>query len=106
MVAPGKARFYFSGLMAGLIRILIRIYQCTLSPVLSWLGGPGMGCRFEPSCSEYFAQAVRMHGALAGSWLGVKRLARCQPWGGCGYDPVPAQDRVVGCCPAEPRICE
>ena len=73
-----------------LLRFLIRAYQWTLSPLLAWLGGPGSGCRFHPTCSEYFLKAVERHGALRGSWLGVKRLARCQPWGGQGEDPVPA----------------
>ncbi len=78
-----------------LIRILIRGYQLLLSPALQLLTGPGGGCRFEPSCSRYFLEACETHGALRGSWLGLKRLARCQPWGGLGFDPVPPA-RVVG----------
>jgi len=46
-------------------------------------------CRFHPSCSHYFAEAVERHGAWRGAWLGVRRLLRCQPFGGSGYDPVP-----------------
>ena len=75
--------------MLQLLRFVLRAYQVTLSPALSWLGGPGGGCRFEPTCSVYFAQALEEYGALRGSWLGLKRLARCQPWGGQGIDPVP-----------------
>jgi putative membrane protein insertion efficiency factor len=75
--------------MRGFVRILIRIYQVTLSPILALLGGPAAGCRFQPTCSEYFLQAVEMHGVLRGSWLGMKRLGRCHPWGGRGDDPVP-----------------
>ncbi|MEP6602823.1 MAG: membrane protein insertion efficiency factor YidD [Spartobacteria bacterium] len=75
--------------MRGIVRIFIRIYQVTLSPLLAALGGPASGCRFEPTCSEYFLQAVDGHGVLSGSWLGLKRLARCHPWGGRGHDPVP-----------------
>lgn len=75
--------------MTLLIRIFIRLYQWTLSPLLSFITGPGGGCRFEPSCSRYFLEAVERHGALRGSWLGLKRLARCHPWGGTGWDPVP-----------------
>jgi uncharacterized protein len=88
MVASGKARFY-SALMVGLVRFFIRAYQCTLSPLLRLLSGPGSGCRFTPTCSAYFLQAVEVHGVLHGSWLGLKRLGRCHPWGGCGHDPVP-----------------
>lgn len=95
MVASGWTRFYPKRLMRGLIRILIRAYQLTLSPLLCAFGGPGSGCRFEPSCSEYFLQAVEMHGALRGSWLGLKRIGRCHPWGGSGHDPVPAIDRCA-----------
>jgi putative membrane protein insertion efficiency factor len=89
MVASGKARFYPSALMLFLVRLFIRFYQYTLSPLLSLLGGPGSGCRFEPTCSAYFLEAIEMHGLARGSWLGLKRLARCQPWGGSGCDPVP-----------------
>jgi len=75
--------------MLGLVRFFIRIYQFTLSPLLRLLCGPNSGCRFTPSCSAYFLEAIEVHGIGHGSWLGLKRLARCQPWGGCGYDPVP-----------------
>src|SRR5919109_3148701 len=94
MVASGEARFY-SALMLGLIRFVIRLYQSTLSPVLRLLCGADCGCRFTPTCSRYFLEAVETHGVAYGSWLGFKRLARCQPWGGCGYDPVPSY-RVNG----------
>ncbi|HEX4639623.1 MAG TPA: membrane protein insertion efficiency factor YidD [Chthoniobacterales bacterium] len=95
MVASSQARFYSSRLMRGIIRIFIRIYQLTLSPILSVLAGPGSGCRFHPSCSEYFLQAVETHGALRGTWLGLKRIGRCHPWGGSGDDPVPAADHCA-----------
>jgi putative membrane protein insertion efficiency factor len=88
MVASGKARFY-PALMLGLVRFFIRSYQYTLSPFLRLLCGPNSGCRFTPTCSAYFLEAIEAHGIFYGSWLGLKRLARCQPWGGSGYDPVP-----------------
>ena len=72
-----------------IVRLLIRSYQRFLSPVIHFIGGPGAGCRFRPTCSEYFLQAVEKHGLFKGGWLGICRLARCQPWGGSGYDPVP-----------------
>lgn len=76
--------------MITLFIIFIRIYQRLISPALQLLCGPGCGCRFEPSCSEYFVQALEKHGFLRGLRLGIWRIARCHPWGGCGYDPVPA----------------
>src|SRR5437899_2566525 len=91
MVASGRTRFYSSGSMLKVLRVVIRFYQFTISPVLSTLGGPSSGCRFEPTCSRYFLEAVELHGIARGGWLGLKRLARCQPWGGCGHDPVPEQ---------------
>lgn len=62
---------------------LIRGYQLLLSPVLP------ASCRYQPTCSAYAIEAIQRHGALAGSWLAAKRLGRCHPWGGSGYDPVP-----------------
>jgi putative membrane protein insertion efficiency factor len=62
---------------------LVWVYQSTLGPTLP------PSCRFSPSCSHYAYGAIERHGALRGSWLAIKRLARCQPWGGSGYDPVP-----------------
>jgi uncharacterized protein len=76
--------------MVPILKLLLKIYKLTLSPFLAALtGGPGTGCRFVPTCSEYFVQAIEAHGLLVGGWLGLKRLARCHPWGGSGYDPVP-----------------
>lgn len=75
--------------MKWLVRILIRGYQSFISPVIHFIGGPGSGCRFTPTCSEYFLQAVEKHGFFRGSWLGTVRIIRCNPWGGQGHDPVP-----------------
>ena len=79
--------------MLSLARFFIRAYQYTFSPLLSLICGAGSGCRFTPTCSAYFLEAVETHGILRGSWLGLKRLARCQPWGGAGHDPVPKPGR-------------
>jgi len=76
--------------MTSLLVFAIRIYQVLLSPALQAVCGPGCGCRFKPTCSEYFIQALRRHGFLKGLGLGIGRIARCHPWGGCGYDPVPS----------------
>jgi len=62
---------------------LIRFYQWALSPLL------GRNCRFDPSCSEYSLQAFRKFGIIKGFSLSIKRISRCHPWGGHGYDPLP-----------------
>lgn len=65
----------------------IRLYQKILSPILS--GVFGMRCRYSPSCSHYAAEAILEWGIVKGTWMGVKRIASCSPWGGMGDDPVP-----------------
>jgi len=87
MVEARWPRLYLAQNM--LIRLFIRGYQLFVSPILSVIAGPGNGCRFEPTCSHYFLQAVELHGSWRGSWLGIRRLCRCHPWGGAGVDPVP-----------------
>jgi uncharacterized protein len=73
--APGLAAIAVLGLLRG--------YKLLLSPLLAG------SCRFQPSCSAYMSEAVRIHGAVRGTWLGVRRLTRCLPFGGFGIDPVP-----------------
>ncbi|MED5585270.1 MAG: membrane protein insertion efficiency factor YidD [Verrucomicrobiota bacterium] len=85
--------------MKFLIRVLIRFYQLAISPLIHWVGGPGSGCRYTPSCSEYFLEAVEKHGSLSGSVMGLKRIFRCAPWGGHGHDPVP-------CTKKEPAVAD
>ena len=72
-----------------ILRTTVRFYQRFLNPLLKALAGPGAGCRYAPTCSHYFLQAVEAHGPWRGSWLGICRIFRCHPWGGSGYDPVP-----------------
>lgn len=72
-----------------LVILPVRFYQRFISKPLHFLCGPNSGCRFTPSCSHYFIQAVEEHGALKGSAMGIWRILRCNPWGGYGYDPVP-----------------
>jgi len=62
---------------------LIRIYQWVISPIL------GPKCRFTPTCSHYSLEAFRKYGLIKGLWLSARRISRCHPWGGHGYDPVP-----------------
>ena len=68
--------------MSHLLIGVVRLYQLLLSPLLP------AHCRFEPTCSQYAIDALRRYGAIRGSWLAVRRLLRCHPFGGCGYDPV------------------
>jgi len=70
-------------IVARLVVQLIRGYQVTLSPLLP------SACRYQPTCSRYALEAVERYGALKGTWLGAKRIARCHPFHAGGYDPVP-----------------
>ena len=69
--------------MRTVLILLVRAYQVTLSPLFSGC------CRFEPSCSNYMIEALQRHGVFKGLYLGIRRLLRCHPFGGSGYDPVP-----------------
>lgn len=66
---------------------LVWIYRILVSPLL------GANCRYQPTCAVYAEQALRRHGAFKGGWLVLKRIGRCHPWGGSGYDPVPEMDK-------------
>jgi putative membrane protein insertion efficiency factor len=76
--------------LAALLRLPILAYRLVVSPIL------GTNCRFAPSCSEYALDALARHGAIRGGWLAVRRIARCHPWGGHGYDPVPPRSAGTG----------
>ena len=73
----------FSRALIYLLKGFIRLYQILISP---WLG---QNCRYDPTCSAYALAALERFGPLQGSWIAVKRIARCHPFGGSGYDPVP-----------------
>ena len=72
-----------SRFLARILILMIQGYKVLISPLLP------PACRYEPTCSQYFAQALERKGLWKGSWLGLKRLLRCHPWGGSGHDPVP-----------------
>jgi putative membrane protein insertion efficiency factor len=67
--------------------LLVRFYRLAISP---WLGG---NCRFDPTCSSYAIEALQVHGVIKGTWLAARRIGRCHPWGGSGYDPVPTSQK-------------
>lgn len=66
-----------------LVLLPIRLYQWILSP---WLG---QNCRFQPTCSQYAKEAIEKWGVIKGTWLAIKRIGKCHPWGSYGFDPVP-----------------
>jgi hypothetical protein len=70
-------------LLAKFFILLIRIYQYTISPLLP------PSCRYVPTCSAYGVEAITKYGPFKGGWLTIKRISKCNPWGGSGYDPVP-----------------
>lgn len=72
--------------LSGILILLIRFYQLAISP---WLGS---SCRYQPTCSAYMLEAIRIWGPFRGGWLGIRRIFRCHPWGDSGYDPVPEKD--------------
>lgn len=79
---------------------LIRGYQLFLSPLKNALFGAAAKCRFTPTCSQYALEAIQIHGAVKGAWLGLRRLLRCHPWGAWGPDPVPGKRETNrdACC--------
>lgn len=72
-----------SRLLARLMSLPVHFYRACISPMLP------PSCRFTPTCSEYAIEALRKHGPVKGSYLTIRRIMRCHPWGGSGYDPVP-----------------
>ena len=72
--------------LAHLAALPIRAYRLLLSP---WLG---LNCRYQPTCSAYALEALEKHGAIRGTWLAIRRIVRCHPGGGSGYDPVPDRE--------------
>jgi putative membrane protein insertion efficiency factor len=74
---------FTSQLLTTLLIVPVKLYQYLISPML------GASCRFTPTCSSYAIEALKKHGPIKGLYLAVKRILRCNPWGGHGYDPVP-----------------
>ena len=78
-----RFRGYFRKATVFPLVLLVRFYQVCISPFTP------SSCRFTPTCSQYALEALRKHGLFKGSWLALRRILRCHPWGGSGYDPVP-----------------
>ena len=72
--------------LAFIFSLPFRLYRATFSPLV------GMNCRYQPTCSAYALEALKSHGAIRGIWLTVRRVLRCHPLGGSGYDPPPERD--------------
>lgn len=68
--------------------VLVRFYQLAISPLL------GSNCRYSPTCSAYMIEALHTHGFFKGLYLGTKRILKCHPWGGSGFDPVPKKEKI------------
>ena len=75
-------------IVSTILIVPIRFYQLCISPLF-----PG-ACRYTPTCSQYAVEAIKIHGPLKGSLLALRRIGRCHPWGGSGYDPVPPKDNT------------
>jgi hypothetical protein len=74
---------WISSAIVFLLSLPIHFYRLCISPMLP------KQCRFTPTCSQYALEALKKHGPIKGLWLTIKRISRCHPWGGSGYDPVP-----------------
>ena len=98
----GKA---FTRFIAGVMLFLIKIYQKTLSPLLSSIFGSACACRFYPSCSNYAAEAIRVHGVIRGSALALVRLLKCTPLHPGGIDPVPPAKGGKASAPSCNTLC-
>ena len=73
----------FTSIISSTLISILKFYKKAISP---WLP---IACRYKPTCSEYMIEAIQKHGAWHGVILGIKRISRCHPWGGSGFDPVP-----------------
>ena len=86
--------------VAFILSLPVRAYRLFISPLL------GTNCRYAPSCSAYAVEALMTHGAVRGTWLATRRICRCHPWGGSGYDPVPPpRGQALSVSSAKERSC-
>ncbi|QYA25481.1 membrane protein insertion efficiency factor YidD [Gramella sp. MT6] len=73
--------------LSKILTAIVQFYKKFISPLTP------ASCRYQPTCSSYMLEAIELHGPIKGFWLGLKRIGRCHPWGGSGYDPVPGKSR-------------
>ncbi len=78
---------YIGRFFSIILMIPVRVYQLIISPILP------NACRYDPTCSAYMIEALKVHGPIKGLFLGTKRISRCHPWGGHGHDPVPEKKK-------------
>ncbi|OFZ79892.1 MAG: membrane protein insertion efficiency factor YidD [Bdellovibrionales bacterium RIFOXYD1_FULL_53_11] len=78
-----------------MIRIFLRVYSLIISPAIHLLVGPGQGCRYSPTCSQYAGEAIEEYGVFKGVFLASKRLLRCHPFSTAGFDPVPRRTNTA-----------
>lgn len=81
--------------LARILALPVKAYRLIGSP---WVGHY---CRYQPTCSAYALEALEKHGAVKGGWLAFRRIVRCNPWGGQGYDPVPKKASGCRCCASQ-----
>lgn len=84
--------------ITAVLKGFIRLYQVAISPYLP------ANCRYYPTCSSYSIEALQKHGPIKGSWLSLKRIGRCHPFGGQGYDPVPEKNNNCRHCASENSV--
>ena len=84
-----KLWFPFSLILKYTLLLIVNIYRYSISPLTP------ASCRHVPTCSAFTREAIQVHGPLKGTWLGLKRLSKCHPWGTSGYDPVPKKDPKI-----------
>lgn len=75
-------------ILSGILIFFVKVYQHGISPLL------GSNCRFSPTCSAYTIEAIRVWGPFKGTWLGIRRISKCHPWGAHGWDPVPKKQET------------
>ena len=96
---------FFNNVLIKFFQLPAYLYRWGLSPLLHTLCGPASGCRFEPSCSQYWIESIEQHGIFRGSFLGLRRILRCHPGTEGGFDPVPKKIDSSNACSKRATKC-